>query len=311
MKKLLNIIVCIIVIFTVSSCDFFNEKEASKDVQDNAATVEGISQEIKDKIKAQDTLMNALVLKVDNLAQALTQAQSENAELKAQVEKLESPKSTWGYMTLAAIIIAILALVLSLLRKGVSREKVDEIFSNNLDKSKRIADLKAAVNQLQLGQSNNRVSQSVNSSLQNLDVRLRSVESTLSRLNSKTNEARDTSNSSTNHRQEHPRQPKEPEYLKMGYANINSGNNFTKIFDSAQESCVFSIKFKSPSKGEFNIISLDKIKSRNMWQEIVEYTGSIEEATSFKVEEYGICEKYKYDDVTWQVTKKLKIKLQK
>ena len=46
-----------------------------------------------------------------------------------------------------------------------------------------------------------------------------------------------------------------------------------------------------------------------MWQEIVEYTGSIEDATSFKVEDYGICEKY--DDVTWQVTKKLKIKLQK
>ena len=99
------------------------------------------------------------------------------------------------------------------------------------------------------------------------------------------------------------------EYIKMGYANINSGNIFTKIFDSAQESCVFSIKFKSATKGEFNIISLDKIKSRNMWQEIVEYTGSIEDATSFKVEDYGICEKY--DDVTWQVTKKLKIKLQK
>lgn len=76
----------------------------------------------------------------------------------------------------------------------------------------------------------------------------------------------------------------------MGYANINSGNIFTKIFDSAQESCVFSIKFKSANKGEFNIISLDKIKSRNMWQEIVEYTGSIEEATSFKIEDYGICE---------------------
>lgn len=307
MKKAINIVVCVATILTLSSCDFFSEKQPDQDTVDSAATVEGISKEIKNKIAAQDTLMNALVLKVDTLAQALSQAQKENAELKVQVAKLESPKSTWGYITLASLVIAIIALVLSLLRKGLSREKVDEFFCKNLDKSKRIAELKVAVSQLQSGLNSNRVSLSVNTSLQNLDTRLRSVESSVSRLSSKTNETQNSSNPSVTHRQEQLRQTKDLEYLRMGYANINSGNIFTKIFDSAQESCVFSIKFKSANKGEFNIISLDKIKSRNMWQEIVEYTGSIEEATSFKVEDYGICEKY--DDVTWQVTKKLKIKL--
>lgn len=307
MKKAINIVVCLATILTLSSCDFFSEKQSVQDSVDSAAPVEGISQEIKNKIAAQDTLMNALVLKVDTLAQALSQAQKENAELKVQVAKLESPKSTWGYMTLASLVIAIIALVLSLLRKGISREKVDEIFSCNLDKSKRIAELKVAVSQLQSGLNSNRASLSVNTSLQNLDARLRSVESYVSRLSSKANETQNSSNPSVTHRQEQLRQTKDLEYLRMGYANINSGNIFTKIFDSAQESCVFSIKFKSANKGEFNIISLDKIKSRNMWQEIVEYTGSIEEATSFKIEDYGICEKY--DDVTWQVTKKLKIKL--
>lgn len=307
MKKAINIVVCLATILTLSSCDFFSGKQPDQDSVDNAAPVEGISQEIKNKIEAQDTLMNALVLKVDTLAQALSQAQKENAELKVQVANLESPKSTWGYMTLASLGIAIIALVLSLLRKGISREKVDEIFSYNLDKSKRIAELKMAVIQLQSGLNSNRTSSSVNTSLQNLDARLRSVESYVSRLSSKANESQNSSNLSVTHRQEQLRQTKDLEYLRMGYANINSGNIFTKIFDSAQESCVFSIKFKSANKGEFNIISLDKIKSRNMWQEIVEYTGSIKEATSFKVEDYGICEKY--DDVTWQVTKKLKIKL--
>lgn len=307
MKKAINIVVCLATILTLSSCDFFSEKQPVQDSVDSAAPVEGISQEIKNKIAAQDTLMNALVLKVDTLTQALSQAQKENAELKVQVAKLESPKSTWGYMTLASLVIAIIALVLSLLRKGISREKVDEIFSCNLDKSKRIAELKVAVSQLQSGLNSNRASLSVNTSLQNLDARLRSVESYVSRLSSKANETQNSSNPSVTHRQEQLRQTKDLEYLRMGYANINSGNIFTKIFDSAQESCVFSIKFKSANKGEFNIISLDKIKSRNMWQEIVEYTGSIEEATSFKIEDYGICEKY--DDVTWQVTKKLKIKL--
>lgn len=305
MKNRINLIVCFVAIFTLFSCNLFNDKEENKETNNNATTVEGISQEIKNKIAAQDTLMNALVLKVDTLAQALTQAQKENAELKAQVEKLESPKSTWGYITLASFVVAIIALVLSLLRKGVSGKKIDEIFSYNLDKSKRIKELKDTVDQLK----NSRVSSSVNISLQNLDVRLRSVESFAARLNSKPNEVHNMPNSSVSHCQEQPRKPQEPEYIKMGYANINSGNIFTKIFDSAQESCVFSIKFKSATKGEFNIISLDKIKSRNMWQEIVEYTGSIEDATSFKVEDYGICEKY--DDVTWQITKKLKIKLLK
>lgn len=307
MKKAINIVVCLATILTLSSCDFFSGKQPDQDSVDNAAPVEGISQEIKNKIEAQDTLMNALVLKVDALAQALSQTQKENAELKVQVANLESPKSTWGYMTLASLGIAIIALVLSLLRKGISREKVDEIFSYNLDKSKRIAELKMAVVQLQSGLNSNRTSSSVNTSLQNLDARLHSVESYVSRLSSKANESQNSSNLSVTHRQEQLRQTKDLEYLRMGYANINSGNIFTKIFDSAQESCVFSIKFKSANKGEFNIISLDKIKSRNMWQEIVEYTGSIKEATSFKVEDYGICEKY--DDVTWQVTKKLKIKL--
>lgn len=309
MKKAINIVVCLATILTLSSCDFFSEKQPIQDSVDSAAPVEGISQEIKNKIAAQDTLMNALVLKVDTLAQALSQAQKENAELKVQVAKLESPKSTWGYMTLASLVIAIIALVLSLLRKCLSRERVDEIFRNNLDESERIEKLKVAVSQLQ--SMLNRVSLSVNTSLQNLDTRLRSVESSVSRLSSKTNETQNSSNPSVTHRQEQLHQTKDLEYLRMGYANINSGNIFTKIFDSAQESCVFSIKFKSANKGEFNIISLDKIKSRNMWQKIVEYTGSIEEATSFKVEDYGICEKYEHDDVTWKVTKPLKIRLLK
>lgn len=308
MKKILNLIVYFVTIFMLSSCDIFNDNEVNMDSQDNATAIEGISQEIKNKIAAQDTLMNALVLKVDTLAQALTQAQDENAKLKEQVEKLESPRSTWGYMTFASLVIAIIALILSLFRKGVSKEKVDDIFSQNLGKSKRIADLWSDVEQLKLGQ-NNKIPQSVTKSLQDLDIRLRSVQSSLSLLSNKINEVHNTSGSSTNPDQGQPRQSKNSDFFKIGYANINSGNIFTKIFDSAQESCVFSIKFKSAGKGEFNIISLDKIKSRNMWQEIVEYTGSIEDATSFKVEEYGICEKY--DDVTWQVTKKLKIKLQK
>lgn len=307
MKKIINILLSVIAVLAVSSCELLNDNKPSTTVQDNATTVEGISQEIKNKIEAQDTLMKTLVLKVDTLAQALTQAQNENSELKAQVEKLESPKRIWGYITLVALALAIAALIVSLLRKGVSREKVNEIFSHNLDKSQRIEELKLAVNQLKSVQSYNKIPQSISASLQALDKRLQAVESTLAHLNSMLNNNNCSQFSTFDHRQEKGSQPQKTGCFRVGYANINSGRIFTKIFDSPKESCVFSISFKNETKGEFTIISLDKIKSRNMWQEVVEYTGSIEDATSFKVEEFGICEKY--DEDTWQVTKKLKLKL--
>ncbi len=295
MKRLLNFIVCSTVILALSSCDVFNGKKQRQDAKE-VTTTEGFSQEKKDKIAAQDTLMSTLVSKVDTLAQALTQTQKVNLELKDQVTRLKNSKSTC-YMILAVIALAIIALILSL-KKGISREEVDKIFKQNLDKSQRIAGLKVDFSQLK-SELNSRIPK-------DLDVRLQTIESTLS---SKLNEVHNMPLSTVTNSQDKSNQFKEPKYLKEGYANINSGNIFTKILDSAQEGCVFSIKFKSAIEGEFNIISLDKIKSRDMWQKIVEYTGSIEDATSFKVEEYGICKKY--DDVTWQVTKKLKIKLLK
>lgn len=294
MKKLLNFIVCLTVIFALFSCDVFNDNEQSQDTNNDAATVEGISQEMKDKIAAQDTLMGVLVLEVDTLGQALIQVQKENAELKARVAKLENPKSTWGYMALAALAIAIIALVLSLLKlkKGISRGEVDEIFSKNFDKSQRMAKLEKTVDQLNIS------FQKVNANLRNVDTTPRGRES---------NDVHNTPSAVTKH-QEQLCQPPKAEYLKKGYAKINSGDCFTQIFDSAEEGCVFSIEFKSATKGEFNIIAVDKIRSRNNWQEIVECTGlSIKDATSFNVKELGICEKC--NDSLWKITRKLKIKL--
>lgn len=292
MKKLLNFIVCSTAIFALFSCDVFNDNEQSQDTNNDAATVEGISQEMKDKIAAQDTLMGALVLEVDTLGQALIQVQKENAELKARVTKLENPKSTWGYMALAALAIAIIALVLSLLKKGVSREEVDKNFSKKFANSQRVAKLEYTVDQL-------------NVSLRNVNENSRAVD--ITPRGRKSNDVHNTPSVVTKHQEQLCQSPK-AEYLKKGYAKINSGDCFTQIFDSAEEGCVFSIEFKSATKGEFNIIAVDKIRSRNNWQEIVECTGlSIKDATSFNVKELGICEKY--DDSMWKITRKLKIKL--
>ena len=71
---------------------------------------------------------------------------------------------------------------------------------------------------------------------------------------------------------------------------------------------MFKLTFTSQTKGKFNIIALDKIQSRNDWQKKVECSGvSIKEATDFRLEDEGVCEKI--DENTWKVTKPLKIRL--
>lgn len=305
MKKILYVIVCIIAIFTVSSC----EKEATKDPQDNVTTIEGVSQEIKNKIEAQDTLMNALVLKVDALAQALTLAQSENAELKAQVEKLESPRSTWAWMTIGAIALSIIAILMALLRKGLSEKKVLGIVEDRLDRSERIKKLIFDVNNLRNDNNRSTRNQLSNSSV-TIENRLSQVEKVLNDVVNYINGQAQNNQRQSQTGSQAEQQSKQPEQHRTGYAKIDTDMYFTTIYDSNQEGCVFKITFTSQTKGKFNLIALDKIQSRNDWQKKVECSGiSIKDASDFRLEDEGICEKI--DENTWKVTKPLKIRLLK
>ena len=298
-KNLLSIIVCVIAIFAISSCNLFKGEETSEERQGTETTVNGIPQEIKNKIAAQDTLMNALVWKVDTLSQALTQVQKENKELGERVEKLEKPKRMWNYITFVTLAIAIAAFILSLFRNGVSRKEVHKILKENQNNSKKIKELQEQLI-FERGKCK-KTSSSVNPSLSNLDARLRNVENKLSQLVNIPNGVQNKTSSVSVH------PSKNPEYIKKKYARINSGCYFTQIFDSKQEGCVFCIELKAENRGEFNIISLNQIKSSNGWETIVECEGcSISDATHFDVERYGVCEK---NGDMWEITKNLKIKL--
>lgn len=306
MKRLLNFIVYSIAILALSSCEFFNEKTSSQDTNNDATTVEGISQEIKNKIAAQDTLMNTLVMKVDTLAQALTQAQKDNAELKEKVAELKSPRSTWAYVSISAFVLGLAALIIALFKpKGVKEEKVYDIVKDCLDNSRRITELQTHVKNLLLLQKNNRTS-TYSSYGNSNESRICLLERQMAQIVAMGNK----NNSISQPIQEVPKSQREPEYQKTGYAKNDMGMYFTTIYNSNQEVCVFKISFTSLNRGRFNLISLDKIQSRNDWQQKVECSGiSIKDASDFRVEEEGICEKI--DENTWQVTKPLKIRLLK
>lgn len=311
MKRLFHFVICIAIMLAVSSCSFIEGNKSQSNNQGKTTAIESLSPEIKNKIVEQDSLMRDLVNKVDTLTGALNDVKKENAELKEKIETLKSPKSTWGYMTLAAIVLSILAVIVAFLRsKGINKEQVGEQIRHALDESRRINKLQDDV-ELLLSQRNRTTHQSSNYASQYTETRILKIENTLDRVvkfvNGLASQTQQVTPKTSN-----PSVPssKEPEYQKVGYAKNDRDMYFTTIYDSNQEGCVFKITFTSPTKGKFNIVALDKIQSRNDWQQKVECSGiSIKEASDFRVEEEGICEKI--DENTWQVTKPLKIRLLK
>ena len=304
------------VIMAMSSCSFFEGDKTQGKQQEKSSTIEGFPLEIKNKIAAQDTLMKELVSKVDTLAEALSQAQQENAKLKAQVEDLKSPKSTWAYVSMGAFALGLIALIISLFRaKGVKEERGHEIFNNKcigdsgMEQQEKVKNSKCT-------QQNSRTNQSNTSHAPDIDSRLSKLENRMSKLENQPQVSMNINKMTTSvqpmiqPRSDAPKLHKDAEYQKVGYAKNDTATYFTTIYESNQEGCVFKITFTSPTNGVFNIISLDKIQSRNDWQQKIECSGiSIKEASDFQVEEEGLCEKIEAD--TWQVTKPLKIRLRK
>ena len=307
MKKVYSLIV-LTAILALSSCSFFEDDKSSKG-KDEIRTIVELPDSVKQKIADQDTLMTELLNKVDTLTTELNFTKEKNAELKEKIAELKSPKSTWAYISIGAFILGLIALIISLLKpKGIKEKQVYEIVKKSLDESRRIKERQVNVNNLLSSQRNNRMSNISSSYAPNSDSRLRQLENQMAQVIGIINKITVTASQPVSTRKEPAPSRKENEYQKVGYAKVDTDIYFTTIYESNQEGCVFKLTFTCQSKGKFNIIALDKIQSRNDWQKKVECSGvSIKEATDFRLEDEGICEKI--DDNTWKVTKPLKIKL--
>lgn len=307
MKKVYSFIV-LTAIFALSSCGFFEDDNSSKGKEELRTIVE-LPDSVKQKIVEQDALMTELVNKVDTLTEELNSIKAENAELKEKITKIKSPQSTLAYISIGSFVLGLIALIISLLKpKGIKEERVSEIFKKSLDDSRRIKELQEDVNNLLSSQRNNRVSNTNYSYAPNSDGRLRLLENQMAQVIEVVNKITTPVSQTVSTRQDPTRSREENNYQKVGYAKVDTDIYFTTIFESNQEGCVFKLTFTSQTKGKFNIIALDKIQSRNDWQKKVECSGvSIKEATDFRLEYEGVCEKI--DENTWKVTNPLKIKL--
>ena len=306
MKKVYSLIV-LTAVLALASCSFFEDDKSSKG-KDEIRTIVELPDSVKQKIADHDTLMTELLNKVDTLTAELNLTKEESAEMKEKIAELKSPKNTWAYISIGAFILGLIALIISLLKpKGIKEKQVYEIVKKSLDESRRIKELQENVNNLLSSQRNNRMSNTSSSYAPNSDSRLRQLENQMAQVIKKITI---TTSQPVSTRKEPVSSRKENEYQKVGYAKVDTDIYFTTIYDSNQEGCVFKISFTSPIIGKFNIISLDKIQSKNDWQQKVECSGcSIKEASDFRIEDDGICEKI--DESTWKVTKPLKIRLLK
>ena len=310
MKQLLNLIVLTAIIMSVTSCGF-SEEEKSQNNEKTLSSIEGLAPDIKEHFVAQDSLMKDLVNKVDTLASALNQTQKMNLELKEKIESLKSPRSTWVWMCIGAIVLSIIALLLTLIRRGLNEHEVRAVVKDCLDSSQRIKELIFNVNSLKHDlKSCSPNKQSSSSTSQNNDIRLRQIEQTLGDVVNYIKGQQQSTQTQTTTQQQDTRELTQIETQRVGYAKIDYETYFTTIYESNQEGCAFKITFINELKGEFTIISLDRISSSNDWQQKIECSGvSIKEASDFRIEELGICENIGTN--TWQVTKPLKIRLLK
>lgn len=314
MKKSLNLLIFAALFLAVPSCSFFEDEHSQKGGDETSSSIEGLSPEIKEHFVAQDSLMKDLVNKVDTLAEALNLVQNEKNELEKKIESLQSPRSTWAWMSISAAVLSIIAFLLALFKKGFNEKDILRVVNYRLDTSQRIKSINGLINDVEaLKNETQRCFQPTQSSSlasQNIDARLRKIESTLSEVVNYINGHRPNNQPQPASQQEN-RNTKQVETQSVGYARIDAENYFTTIYDSNQEGCAFKITFKNATKGEFTIISLDRISSSNDWQQKIECSGgvSIKEATEFRIEALGVCENI--GNNTWQVTKPLKIRLLK
>lgn len=283
----------------VASCDYFGERP----IQNGSGDVKEIitlSDSIREQIIKQDSLYAGLIAKIDTLTWELNENKQKNVDIQQDVDKLKKPGNLWFYVTIIALIFAIIAFVVVINKP--SKKIIDERFKKYEEKLKDLSQQRNGIGQSYRNTGGNSRNVSQNSPYtQQLESRLLKIERTINDLK---NDKRAQDNNLCDNN-------KERGFAEEGYATINSGRYFLDISDYKKEVSVFKIELKSSIDGEFDIISLDKIKNRNGWQDVVEYTGNstMADATNYKVIDKGICKKIA--DNVWEVTRKLKIKISK
>lgn len=294
-----------------ASCDWFNDSDRmeSKEVK----TIEVFPDSVRQFLIEQDSMKRMLISKIDTLTNELNASKKETEQLQSKINELKSPGRIMIIVVICSLSLSILAIILSIIK---TRKIVEEWEIKDMAKQifrDQVRDLEYRMNRTEsnikeMGKSPS-TSKTTNDNTP-IDKRLVDLEFRLSKIERSNNITPSKLPSYDNHSSQETTAAKEPEFMRTGYAKVNSSKYFVEIFDSQQEDCVYKIRFINKEEGEFDIISLGKIKTINDLKEVLDFApGSclLNEASTHTVVDKGQCKKI--DDNTWEVTKKLVIKV--
>ena len=310
MNKKFFIYIFFLVPVLCASCDWINESERkeSKEVK----TIEVFPDSVRQYLIEQDSLKRGLISKIDTLTTELNASKKEIEQLQSEIKELKSPGRILFILAFLSLLLSFIAIAVSILRAGkkADRREVENSVRSIKDQVKnleyRMTRAESNVKEIAKDSSVNRAT----SSNMLADRRFMDFESRLSKIERSQSVVTSNSPSNINHSSQETTAAKEPEFMRTGYAKVNSSKYFVGIFDSQQEDCVYKIRFINKEEGEFDIISLGKIKTINDLKEVLDFApGSclLNEASTHTVVDKGQCKKI--DDNTWEVTKKLVIKV--
>lgn len=319
MKKIFLFLSSMFILSIVSCNHGTDDSQAGTKDSFNIA---GISEALKKHLTEQDSLSREMVAKIDSITIQLSNSKKQIESLQDEVKKIQEPGQVLACITLVALLLSLIALGIAFVRtrntldkkkaKFFINEYIEECYDDPNTTIGKIKNLNARVKGIESRTRqtpiDNQGTSTNNSDINDFEKRLADLER-IANLKNQRNDTQKLSSSDTN-KQKAERQTKQ-EGTKVAYANINTSNYFVDLLNSKQETCVFTITLKGTDQGEFNIISLDKLKSRNGWQDVVEATGdcTMAEANSYDVIGLGQCKKI--EDNAWEVTRKLRIKIRK
>ena len=308
-KKLLLYILFLIPMLCVS-CDWSDESDRESKI--DVTKIDSLSNALKQRLSEQDSLYSELVTKIDSLTNGLNESRGNIQKLQSEIAEFKSPGFFLAGLALFSLLVSIVAIVLSFIR---TNKKVDKWEAKDMTREMVKEQVNALEFRLNRAEGDIRdigkgLSSSKDASVnRTIDKRLQEIELRISKIEKCNDTVTSASPIHGNDFQESNIQ-KEQEFMRMGYAKVNSTKYFVEIFNSQHEDCVYKISFNNQEEGEFDIISLGKIKTINDLKDVLELApGSclLNEASTHKVVEKGRCKKI--DDRTWEVTKRLVIKV--
>lgn len=298
----------------LASCDLDGEPDQREDKE--VKIIEVFPDSVRQYMIEQDSLKRGLISMIDTLTAEMNASKKEIEQLQTEIKEIKSPGGVMAILAFCSLLFSISAILMSVIR---TRKKVDRWEFKELTRQmvkEHLKELEFRMNRAEndiRGKGNGLSSSShATSTKDSIDKQLQDIYSRLSKIENNNNVVTSNSPSYDYYTSKESAIAKEPDFLRTGYAKVNSSKYFVEIFNSQQEDCVYKIKFINKEEGEFDIISLSKIKTINDLKEVLELaSGSclLNEATTYTVIEKGRCKKI--DDNTWEVTKKLVIKANK